>query len=116
MTDNLQPKQKNKRAARFGRLAVAFVVTMLVAPRVLTVVAGPSSRWSGSFGIFLFLIPGVAASLWALFSIIAAVIFVRREGFLVSLASCIGIGFLLAIVGTIVTLAIYNIPPYGNGP
>jgi hypothetical protein len=116
MTDNSKPTQKSKRAARFSGLAVAFVITMFVAPRVLTVMAGPSSEWSGSFGIFFFLIPGVTVSLWVLFSIIAAAMFVRREGFRISLAGCIGIGFLLAIVGTIVTLAIYNIPPYGHQP
>ncbi|HSH17150.1 MAG TPA: hypothetical protein VLD18_14000, partial [Verrucomicrobiae bacterium] len=63
-----------------------------------------------------FLIPGVAGTLWVLFSIIAAALFIRRGSTLVAVAGCIGIGLVLAVAGTIVTLFIYDIPPYGPGP
>jgi len=106
----------SKHSIRAVGMAVASIVTVLAAPSGLKIIAGPSSRWSGSLGIVFYLIPGVAAVLWVLFSIIAAAIFIRRNSTLVSVASCIGIGFILAIIGTIVTLAIYDIPPYGPGP
>lgn len=112
MTDNSQPPQKRTLAIRIGGLALAFIITMCVAPRVLTAVAGPSNKWSGSLGIVVYIIPGLVAALWVLFSIIAAGIFIRSGSSLVSVARCIGIGFVLAIIGTIVTLAIYDIPPY----
>ena len=96
-------------------MAVAFLVTTVVAPSVLRIIAGPSSSWSGGLGI-VYLFPGVAVVLWALFSIIAAAIFIRRDISFASVATCIAIGFVLAVIGTIVTLAFYDIPPYGPGP
>ncbi len=106
--------QKSKRAIRIGGLLAVFIITMFIAPKVLTAFAGPSKMWSGSLGI-LFLIPEVATILWVFFSIVTSAIF-RRGSSLTSVARCIGIGFALAIIGTIVTFCIYNIPPYGSGP
>jgi hypothetical protein len=95
-------------------MAVAFIVTMIIAPQGLKIFAGPSNRWSGSLGI-IFLLPCVGGVLWVLFSIIAAAIF-RRGSPLLSVAACIGISFVLAVIGTIVTFVIYGIPDYGPGP
>ena len=116
MTKEPPPQQTNTRAVRVAGMAGAFVVTMLVAPSILRAIAGPPNKWSGSVGIVLFILPGVAAVLWVLFSVIAAAMFVTRDRSSMSVAGCIGIGFVLALIGTFVTLSLYHIPAYGPGP
>ena len=97
-------------------MASAFVVTMLIAPFALRAIAGPSSKWSGSIGVGIILMPITAGVLWVVFSLIAIVKLTNRDASGVSVAGCIGIALILAIVGTFVTLALYHIPAYGPGP
>lgn len=116
MTNNPQKPQKDACVKRVIGMTVAFVVTTLVSPSVLKIFAGPPGKWSGGIGILLILAPSIVAVLWVLFSIIAAVMFHTRSRSRVSVVGCIGIGFVLALIGTFVTLSLYNIPPYGPGP
>ena len=97
-------------------IAVAFGLAVLIGPAILQASAGPTRNWSGSL-LPLILLPIVFGILWLLFSVVAIGALVVRDGSRISSFACIGIGFLLALVGTLLVFALLPpVPPYGHGP
>jgi len=101
---------------RWAVIASVFGLAVLAGPAILQASAGPTRNWSGSL-LPLILLPIVFVILWTLFSVVVINALAIRDGSRISSVACIGIGFLLALVGTFLVFALLpSIPSYGHGP
>src|SRR5437660_1185023 len=109
-----QPKpQPSSIAGRVVALIAVFVVIVLFGPVIIRL------RFGDMTGSILpyFVVPGLFAILWVLFSAFTIGALLMRDGSTISPFTCIGIGFLLALSATI--LISFRLPisgPYGPGP
>ncbi len=100
-------------AARIAALIASFVLVVLFTPAAIRLRFGDMS---GSI-LPYFVVPGLFAVLWLLFSALAIAALLMRDGSTISPFTCIGIGFLLAAAATV--LISFRLPisgPYGPGP